>query len=500
MNRTEKGYFKKMYSEKGLARANKYVELFNLIDKQKDYDEKLIVEHFQKQKVFKQLSVAKNYLTSMILKSLRAYYSKNSVNIEINERMINIEVLFAKSLYGAVSKEIRKVEQMIDEHEAFHRFPELARWQKNLLDKTADQRQIGELRQHIHEKEVEMIDKARVFAEISNLTFQFLSVYLRLGTVRNKAQLKEYQSIMKNPILRDESKLNSLSSWYYFHNVHSMFFDTIRDFNNFHYHTDCFVKLMEENPKHIQRNPPVYVSSCFNRLLSLVKLKDDGNYQQHLQEFQEIPVKWKSFINPEYLRDINVYEVNAEMWHMRSKGLFNRMEALGEELEERGHEDVYIYPFSVLYSEIVYLTTYAAFANGNFRKAIRKLNVIVNNSLREQREDVACYAMILNMMCHYELGNFEYVESSIRSIYRFLVKLKKIYAFERSLISFFRKLLKQNSLTDLTPFMQEFRSNLMEIENDLYEQTAFEYLDLISWLTAKIESRSFKDVFISRLK
>ena len=405
MNRTEKGYFKKMYADKGLARSNTYIELFDLIDRQKIYDEKSIADHFNKRKVFKQLSVAKNYLTSMILKSLRAYNSMNTVNIEINERMINIEIMFNKSLFGAVSKEIRKVEQMIDEHEAFQRFPELARWQKNLLDKTADQRQIGELRQHIHEKEVEMIDKARVFAEISNLTFQFLSVYLRLGTVRNKAQLKEYQGIMKSPILRDESKLNSLSSWYYFHNVHSMFFDTIRDFNNFHYHTDCFVKLLEENPKHIQRNPPVYVSSCFNRLLSLVKLRDNENYQHHLKEFQQIPIKWRSFITPDHIRDIHVYEVNAEMWYMRSKGMFDQMEELGEELEDKNEQEVYIYPFSVLYSEIIYLTTYAAFANGEFRKAIRKLNVIINNSLREQRR---CCLLRHDIKCDVPLRTWEF--------------------------------------------------------------------------------------------
>jgi hypothetical protein len=500
MNRTEKGYFKKMYAEKGLARPNRYLELFDLIDRQKSYNEKPIADHFYKQKVFKQLSVAKNYLASMLKKSLRAYNSKNSVNIELNERMINVEILFNKGLYPAVGKEIRKVEQMIDEHEAFHRFPELATWKKYLLDKTVDQRQLGELRQAIHGKEVEMIEKARVFAEISNLNFQFLSVYLRVGTVRNKTELREYQTIMKNPILRDEAKLNSLGSWYYFHDVHSMFFDTIRDFNNFHYHTDCFVKLMEENPKHIQRDLPVYVSSCFNRLLSLVKLKDDENYHRCLAEFQKISRKWKADITPEYASGIKVYEVNANMWHMRAKGQFDQMEQLGEELEKHNDEVVYIYPFSVLYSEIIYLTTYAAFANGNFRKAIRKLNVIISNSLREQREDVACYAMILNMMCHYELGNYEYMESSMRSTYRFLVKLEKIYAFEKTLISFFRKLLKQNNLTDLTEFMEGFRTKLMEIENDLYEQTAFEYLDLISWLTAKIEDRKFKDVFTSRLK
>lgn len=497
MNRTEKGYFKKMYSDKGMARPNKYLELFDLIDKQKKYNEQPIVDHFKKEDVFNQLAVAKNYLNSMILKSLRAYYSKNSVNIEINERMINLEVLFNKGLYAAVGKEIRKVEQMIDEHEVFHRFPELANWKKQLLDKTADQRSISELRQELHLKEVEMIDKARVFAEISNMNFQFRSLYLKNGTVRNKAQLKDYQAIMKNPILRDEANLNSLSSWYHFHNIHSMFFDTIRDFNNYHYHTDCFIKLMEDNPKHIARNPSVYISSSFNRLLSLVRLKDDDGFLNAMSDFKAIPDNWKS-AKTEFASDLKVYEVNARMWYMRSKGQFDAMEQLGEELDQ-GDQVEYIYPFSVLYSEVIYFTTYAAFANGNFRRAIRKLNVIINDSLREQREDVACYAMILNMMCHYELGNFEYVESSIRSVYRFLLKLEKAYQFEKTLISFFRKLMKQNTLTDLTEFMEDFRTELQDIEHDLYEQTAFEYLDLISWLTAKIENKSFKDVFISRL-
>lgn len=500
MSRTEKGYFKKMYADKGLARPNKYVELFELIDGQKAYNEQSLITHFGKQNLFKQLSVAKNYLNSMILKSLRAYNSKGSVNIELNERMMNIEILFNKGLYPSVEKEIRKVEQMIDEHEAFHRFPELARWKKNLLDQTADQRLIGELRQTLHEKEMEMIDKARVFAEISNLTFQLLSVYLKVGTVRNRSQLKEYQAVMRNPILRDEAKLNSFSSWYYFHNIHSMYFEAIKDFNNFHYHTDCFVKLIEEHPKHIERNPAVYVSSCFNRLLSLVKLGDDQGFNVALEHFISIPNNWGHLLTSDIERDIWIYEVNARMWHSRLHGDYAKMKELGEKAQDRSENLVFVYPFSVLYSEVVYLSTYASFAIGDYKYAIKKLNLIINNSLREQREDIACYAMILNMMCHYELGNYDYVESSVRSTYRFLVKLEKIYEFEKALISFFRKLLKQNNLTDLSEFMIDFRSKLETIEKDLYERSAFEYVDLISWLTAHIENKPFTEIALERAK
>jgi hypothetical protein len=489
-----------MYADKGLGRSNKYVELFDLIDGQKRYDESRIIAHFDKEGLFKQLSVAKNYLNSMILKSLRAYYSKSSINIELNERMINIETLFNKGLYPSVEKEIRKVEQMIDEHEAFHRFPELARWKKKLLDKTADQRLVGELRQQIHEKETEMINKATVFAEISNLAFQLLSVYLKTGTVRNKAQLKEYQSVMKNPILRDESKINSLNSWYYFHNVHSMYFDAIKDYNNFNYHIDCFVKLVEASPIHIQRNPDVYVSSCFNRLASMVRLKDNEGFNWALKHFQEIPERLGDILVPDQKRDLWVYEANATMWHLRITGDYQEMIDLGKKMKTRSENQVFVYPYSMLYSEVVFLTTYANFVIGNYRESIKKLNLIINNSLREQREDIACYAMILNMMCHYELGNFDYVESSIRSTYRFLVKLEKIYGFEKALISFFRKLLKQNNPTDLSEFMIEFRTKLLKIEQDLYESTAFEYIDLISWLSAHIENKPFTEIALERAK
>lgn len=498
MSRTEKGYFKKLYADKGLARSNQYVAMFDMIDTQKKYNEKAVAEHFASKGVFKQFSVAKNYLNGMILKSLRSYYSKDSVTIELNERIMNIEILYNRGLYDQLRKEILKVEDMIDEHEAFHRFPELMVWKKKLLDKTVDQRSISEARELLHNKELEMIEKAKVFAEISDLDFKIRTVHLRIGTVRNRTQLKAYQSVMKHPILRDEANLNSYSSWYYFHSIHSIYFDAIKDYNNIHYHTDCFVKLLEENPKLIQRNPHVFINSCFNRLISLIRLNDDQGFQDALEHFSQIQDMWGNLLDDHLTTSIWVYETNAKMWHYRLRGEYEQMISLGEKNSTRTERQSLTYPFNMFHSEVSYLFSYALFAAGKYKEAIRQLNGFLNTSMKEHREDIVGFAMILNLMCHYEQGNLDYVESSVRSTYRYLTKLKKVNGFEKALISFFRKLIKQNRLTDLSEFMTEFRDRLEELEKDMYERTAFEYLDLISWLTSHIDKKSFLNVATQR--
>ena len=498
MSRTEKGYFKKIYADKGLARSNQYVALFDMMDSQKTYNEKTLSRHFADKGIFKQFSVAKNYLNSMILKSLRSYYSGNSTTIELNERIMNIEILFQRGLYDQLRKEISKVEEMIDEHEAFHRFPELMVWKKKLLDKTVDQRSISEARERLHDKELKMIDKARVFAEISDLDFKIRTLYLQLGTVRNRSQLKAYQSVMKHPILRDEANLNSFSSLYYFHSIHSVYFDAIKDYNNIHYHTDCFVKLLEKNPKLIQRNPDVFVNSCFNRMISLIRLNDKTGFENALRHFSEIRTQWGKLLQEEPSENIWVYETNAKMWNFLLQGDYQNMILVGKASVDRTKEATLSYPFNVIYSEVSYFYSYALFATEKYKEAMKHLNGFLSNSMREQREDIVGFAMILNLMCHYELGNLDYVESSVRSTYRYLLKLKKVNGFEKALISFFRKLLKQNRLTDLSGFMDEFRTKLKDLEGDMYERTAFEYLDLISWLTSHIDKKPFAEVAIQR--
>ena len=66
----EKGYIKKHAMLHVIGGQNKYIKIFDAIDKQKVYDEKEIIRKFKGEPTLNNFAVAKNYLFKFILKSL----------------------------------------------------------------------------------------------------------------------------------------------------------------------------------------------------------------------------------------------------------------------------------------------------------------------------------------------------------------------------------------------------------------------------------------------
>ena len=54
------------------------------------------------------------------------------------------------------------------------------------------------------------------------------------------------------------------------------------------------------------------------------------------------------------------------------------------------------------------------------------------------RIDLQCYARLLHMMSHYELGNYDIMESLIKSVYRFMAKMKNLTVVEEEMFAFLR--------------------------------------------------------------
>ncbi len=65
------------------------------------------------------------------------------------------------------------------------------------------------------------------------------------------------------------------------------------------------------------------------------------------------------------------------------------------------------------------------FGSGNNEKAIDYLNRIINQR-SDLRNDLQCYARLLHLIAHYELGNFDLLEYLIKSVYRFMSKMENL--------------------------------------------------------------------------
>ncbi|MBS1496135.1 MAG: hypothetical protein JSS85_04485, partial [Bacteroidetes bacterium] len=143
---------------------------------------------------------------------------------------------------------------------------------------------------------------------------------------------------------------------------------------------------------------------------------------------------------------------------------------------------VFNYKFASLY-----------FGDGNYSRAIDYLHKIINDNPYGLRNDLQCYARLMHLLCHYELGNEEILEPLIKSVYRFMAKLKNLTIVEEAIFSFLRhsfKLKPQQLQSELKDFLKKIK----HLEKNRFETRSFAYLDIISWLESKIEGRPVGEI------
>ena len=138
------------------------------------------------------------------------------------------------------------------------------------------------------------------------------------------------------------------------------------------------------------------------------------------------------------------------------------------------------------------------FGRGNLDQCIFYLNKITNNNIPEFRTDIQCFSRILNLIAHFDLGNEELVSYQIKSLYRFLSKLKELQKVQLEIIKFLRK----TTTMQASKMNEEFKllkDHLIEIEREDFEKRPFLYLDIISWLESKIQGKSMKEIIQLKL-
>src|SRR5687767_5435794 len=87
MNGSEKRYFKLFSDRQSQSDEKVYMQLFEAIEKQKEYNQEQIIEQFKNEKVINKFSVAKARLYELILRSLAVYHSESSVEAYLKQQV-----------------------------------------------------------------------------------------------------------------------------------------------------------------------------------------------------------------------------------------------------------------------------------------------------------------------------------------------------------------------------------------------------------------------------
>jgi tetratricopeptide (TPR) repeat protein len=177
------------------------------------------------------------------------------------------------------------------------------------------------------------------------------------------------------------------------------------------------------------------------------------------------------------------------------KGTFTEGLKLVPEIEKKLDEyALYVDHHRILVFNYKIATLY--FGAGRYEKAIDYLLRIINGPM-DLRIDLQCYARLLHLMAHYELGNYEIMESLTKSVYRFMAKMKNLTVVEEEMFRFIRRSFAV-SPKNLKPELEKFLFKIKHLEKNRLETRSFAYLDIISWVESKVYKKTMGSVIYEK--
>ncbi len=119
LTKTEKRYFKIYAARHSIAGKNNYMQLFEAIEKQSEYDEAALKTFFKKNRIGQQFAVVKQYLYQRLLESLHLFYTEASDEEIIKRECHYVTILMSKGLRKAAKKKIRQVKKKANHLERY---------------------------------------------------------------------------------------------------------------------------------------------------------------------------------------------------------------------------------------------------------------------------------------------------------------------------------------------------------------------------------------------
>ncbi len=145
---------------------------------------------------------------------------------------------------------------------------------------------------------------------------------------------------------------------------------------------------------------------------------------------------------------------------------------------------------------ITYKIALLYYLSGDYSTCIDYLQKIINDS-SELRTDLQCYARLMHLLAHYELGNLELMDSLTRSVFRYMSRMKNLTIIEQEMFRFLRNSFKFTN-RQLKPEFEHFLEKVQHLEGNRFETRSLAYLDIISWLESKVAGKPMQEIVYNK--
>lgn len=397
----------------------------------------------------------------------------------------NAELLYKKNLITLSEKELQKAQKILEQYELYHRFSELAHWQRQLLYKKGYSESIHNEFERLNELERTYFKKTENHASYYLLSYSILEINISKGNIRDEKTRLRLESILSHPLFSDESKALTTSSKCFYYNTYCLYYDYISNTEELYKNLKKNIEVIENNRPFYDQNEWWYATAVYNYLITSISLKRYNDHEIMLDKLRAIG-KLNKNIAPLLKNNIAILMLNAELRFMLGTGSLDRLKDFHEEHAQfLLLQDVKRNPHVLL--ENYLMMAFAFLMNKELRTALKWNNILINCKVNDMREDVFSMARILNLIIHFELGNDIFLTYSMKSTHRYLEKLNTLKNFESLLLQFMKLLIELEKKGNHQDKLRQIRDNIEALKKDPIEKQVFAVIDVMHWINFRIE-------------
>ncbi|MBX3254229.1 MAG: hypothetical protein KF862_08830 [Chitinophagaceae bacterium] len=481
LEKSEKRHFK-LYIKRSSGKEDlKIIQLFDALDKLPEYDEKILLKKMPG--VTKpQLANLKTHLYKQLLASLRLLRTTDNTDLQLSEHLDYARLLYNKGLKIQSLKILEKAKELAKSSQKFNFLAQVISLEKK-IETLHITRSTLERTEQLSEEALEISGHIDRVTRLSNLALLLYRWYVKYGHARNEEDEKDIKAFFKSNTPKDIGAINGFYENLYLCQSYCWYAFVRQDFLMYYRYSEKWMQLFDENPSMIAVETGHFIKGMHNLLNAHFDLRNFRKFQGTLRKFEAFAKTPVASHHDNFRTHTSIYINVARInWHLMT-GTFKEGLAIVPQVEEKLKEyALYVDRHRILVFNYKFATLY--FGAGKYEESIDYLMKIINGPL-DLRHDLQCYARLLNLMAHYEMGNYELMESLIKSVYRFMAKMKNLTVVEEEMFRFLRRSFSVSPRL-LKPELVKFLEKIKHLEKNRFETRAFAYLDVISWVESKV--------------
>lgn len=487
LTKSEKRHFK-LFS--GLQTGKKkYLQLFDVILAQEKYDEPAIIKQMKAEKLTINFSVAKAYLFESILNSLEIFHSNKSIDAQIRKQISHIKILTARNQYAASRKLVARAKKTAEEFDLFSYAIELSVIEESIIMNQHELSYLEKTREQRYLDENNIINKLKNFQEYRKLAAWLMVRGEKLGRARSRNLMKMGDEKINHNLLTNPSNALSdraLISYYFQNGTHRHFKN---DNSGSLKHFMALKHFIEKKPQYRQIYFYTYLYTL-NNILSvgagILKFKKTLEVLSALKNLKHHFPVVNANIQLRYYSQLSQNFIS----YKRYAEAVNSAAEIEKWLEQnRRHKLNTLHEISLQINLIIIY-----FMASKYKLCLQHINYVLNNELQDIAYDKYGFVRLLNLLVHFELGNFDLLPGVAQSAYRYFYKHNRLYKFENLILNFIQnKVLIMHTLNDRIDAFKNLKKEFKKIARDPMEKLAVEYFDFVFWLDSKIQNKPISE-------